>query len=128
MNKETAQGLHQYDLHLGVDPTAHPQRNFVAKWRLQRSQGHLDNVLTMNIGPRDIRNSLTIHQGFTYAIGTSPQNLKFRSHFEMKLPAKTLDVGLIVGHEQTDYKTDTHFVGRYAPGKITISLIFLKVM
>jgi hypothetical protein len=73
----------------------------------------------MNIGPmpRDNRNSLTIHQGFSYSVGLS-QNLKLKSHFEMTLPAKGLYVGLIIGHEQTDYKTDSLFIGRYAPGSI----------
>lgn len=118
VNKENSPALRQYDIHLEVVPTAHPQRNFVGTWRLQRGLGHLDNVLTMNIGPmpRDNRNSLTIHQGLSYRVGLSPQNLKFKSHFDMTLPAKGLDVALVVGYEQTDYKTDSLFIGRYAPG------------
>ncbi len=81
----------------------------------------------MNVGamPRNIQNSLTIHQGFTYSVGLSPQNLKLRTHFEMTLPAKALDVGLVIGHEQTDYRTDTLFIGRYAPGSKTALFITL---
>lgn len=117
MNKESSQGLRQFDVHLGVEPTAYPNRNFVGTWRLKRAVGHLENVLMMNIGsmPRDSRNSLTIQQGISYSVGLS-QNLKLKSHFEMNLPAKGLDVGLIIGHEQNDYRTDSLFIGRYAPG------------
>lgn len=119
MNKKSSQGLNQFDLHLGIEPTAYPNRNFVGTWRLQRGLGHLENVLMMNVGslPRESRNSLTIQQGFSYSVGLS-QNVKLKSHFEMALPAKGLDVGLIIGHEQTEYRTDSVFVGRYAPGNI----------
>jgi hypothetical protein len=127
MNKESAHGLRQLDVHLGVEPSAYPNRNFVGNWRLQQGLGHFENVLMMNIGPmpRDSRNSLTIHQGFSYSVGLS-QNLKLKSHFEMTLPAKGLDLGLIIGHEQTDFKTDSLFIGRYAPSKILNWSIHLK--
>ncbi|XP_057368025.1 uncharacterized protein LOC130689027 [Daphnia carinata] len=128
MNKKSSQGLNQYDIHLGIEPTAYPNRNFVGTWRLQRGLGHLENVLMMNVGslPRESRNSLTIQQGFSYSVGLS-QNIKLKSHFEMALPAKGLDVALIIGHEQTEYRTDSVFVGRYAPGKeLQCGFLFTK--
>lgn len=115
-----AQGLHQLDFQLGVEPSAHPNRNFFGAWRLQHGSGHLQNTLTLNIGPlpRDNRNTLTIQQGFSYAFRRPSESLKFRSHFQMTLPAKNLDIGLVIGHEQSDYKTDSLFIGKYAPGKL----------
>lgn len=122
--------MSQYDVQLEVVPTAYPQRNFVGTWRLQRRLGHFENVVTMNIGPvpRDNRNSLTIHQGLSYSVGLSPQNLKLKSHFEMTLPAKGLDVAFIIGHEQTDYKTDSLLVGRYGPGIIYKYFLLFSIL
>ena len=117
MHNGTTQGLRQFDVHLGIEPSAYPDRNFVGTWRFQQGQSHLDNHITLNTGPwpKDNRNTLTISQGFVYS-ANSIQNFKLKSRFEATLPAKDLDLGLIVGYEQTDYKSDALFIGRYAPG------------
>ena len=115
LNNGSVQGLRQYDVHLGIDPSAYPNRNFVGTWRLQQGQGLLENYLTLNSGSRDTKNTLTINQGLSYSTGGPRQH--FKSRFEMSLPAKDLDLAFNVGHEQTDYKTDTVLLGRYATGK-----------
>lgn len=119
LNNGTTQGSRQYDVLLGVEPSAYPNRNFVGTWRFQQGHGHLDNQLTIKTGPwqRDGQNTLTINQGFSYSSSGSPQNLlKLRSRLEVTLPAKGVDLALIIGHDQTDYKTDTAFTARYATG------------
>ena len=120
MNKEASSTIRLYDVHLEVKPSAYPNRNFVGTWRLQHGSTHFENILSMNIGPalRDNRNSLTIQQGFRYATGSNLHGLKFKSNLEMTLPAKELDIGFVISHEQSDSKTDTLVVGRYASGNL----------
>jgi hypothetical protein len=115
--------LRQFDVHFGVQPSAFPSRNFVGTWRLQQGLGQLENQWTFNTGaaPRDSRNTFTITQSLNYLTGSLQ---RLRSRFEVTLPVKNIDLAVILGHEQTDYKSDTHFVGRYATGiQMNIQLI-----
>ena len=107
--------MRQFDVHFGVQPTAFPNRNFVGTWRLQQRSSHLENQWTFNTGlaPRDSRNTLTITQSLNYLTGSLQ---RLRSRFEVTLPVKNIDLAVILGHEQTDYKSDSLFVGRYATG------------
>ena len=107
-----------------MQPSAFPNRNFVGTWRLQQGQGHLENQWTINTGltPRDSRNTLTITQSLNYLTGPLQ---RLRSRFEVTLPVKNIDLAVILGHEQTDYKSDTLFIGRYATGISRLNNIFV---
>lgn len=118
MNNGSSQNLRQHDVQLTVEPSAYPNRNFMGSWRIEQGADHVGNVLTFHSGsaPRTLENALTIRQKFAYAAGPAQQDVKFKNQIEVSLPARNIDFAFVVGHEQTDFATDTLFVARYAPG------------
>lgn len=118
VNNGSSQILRKYDVHLIVEPLANPLRTFMGSWRFEKGLEHVQNILTINtrVATRTLENSLTIKQKFAYAVGPAQQDLKFRNQLEISLPVRNIDFAFVIGHEQSDYMTDTLFVGRYAPG------------
>ena len=109
--------VRQWDVHVGVDWSAYADSNFVGSWRMRQSRGHLENQATFNRGAtsRDSHYMLSVDQVFDYDVSVERANVYSRMH--VTLPARAIDVKLVVAHQRSNFKLDTFLLARYAAQK-----------